>query len=75
MEYLGSSVVNIRHIRHIFSTILRFNHMSQLRHVIKAEDCGESLLISSLVCQDTLVLILIDFFDQMLNCSFYGGGS
>jgi len=26
-----------------FSTILRFNHMSQLRHVIKAEDCGEDV--------------------------------
>ena len=34
-----------------------------------------SLSVSSLVRQDTLVLGLIYFFDQMLNFSFYGGGS
>jgi len=32
-------------------------------------------LVSSLVCQDTLFLSLIDFFDQMLVCPFWGGGS
>ena len=36
---------------------------------------SRSLLVSSLVCQDTLFLSLIYFFDQMLVCSFWGGGS
>ena len=62
MEYPGSSVV-IRQIRQIVSRILRFDHMSR------------SLAVSSLVCQDTLVLVLIYVFDWMLNCSFYGVGS
>ena len=34
-----------------------------------------SLLVSSLVCQDTLFLSLIYFFDQKLVCSFSGDGS
>jgi len=50
-------------IRHIFSRTLRFCHMSR------------SLLVSSMVCQDTLSLSPIDFFDQMLVCSFWGRGS
>jgi len=33
------------------------------------------LLVSSLVCQDTLFLSLIYFFDQKLVCSFSGDGS
>jgi len=50
-------------IRHIFFRTHHFCHMSR------------SLLVSSLVCQDTLFLSLIYFFDQMLVCSFWGGGS
>ena len=50
-------------IRHIFFRTLRFCHMSR------------SLLVFWLVCQDTLFFSLIYFFDQMLVCSFWGGGS
>jgi len=35
---------------------------------------SRSLLVSSLVCQDTLFLSLIYFFQKMLFCSFQGGG-
>jgi len=58
MEYPGSSVDTIRQI---FCTILRFDHMSR------------SLLVFSLPRQDTLILVLICVFDQMLNCSVCGG--
>ena len=50
-------------IRHIFFRTLRFCHTSR------------SLLVSSLVCQDTLFLSLIYFLHQMLVCSFWGGRS
>jgi len=36
---------------------------------------SRSLLVSSLVCRDTLFLSLIYFSDQMLVCSFWGGRS
>jgi len=36
---------------------------------------SRSLFVSPLVCQDTLFLSLMNFFDQMLVCSFWGGGS
>jgi len=45
-------------IRHIFFRILYFCHMSR------------SISVSSLVRQDTMFLSLIDFFDNMLMCSF-----
>jgi len=45
-------------IRHLLSRTLYFCHMSR------------SISVSSLVCQDTLFLSLIDFFDHMLMCSF-----
>jgi len=36
---------------------------------------SRSISVSSLVHQDTLFLSLIDFFDHMLMCSFWGGAS
>jgi len=58
-------------IRQIFSRTRRFCHMSR--------SLSGSLLVRlsvfSLIWQDTLFLGLIYFFDQMLVCSFWGGGS